>query len=139
MRIVLDTNVLVSGLLSAGGPPGQLLAALRRDAFTLVSSHEQIDELRRVLGYEKLRQRIPSFEAEILIETLTTVAQTITEPLPELSLSPDPDDNVILATAIAGGADIIATGDKTDLLALTEAQGIPIVTPREALARISEQ
>lgn len=53
--------------------------------------------------------------------------------LPTVHLSPDPDDNHILATAIAGEADYLVTGDKRDLLELVDVQGIPIVTPRQAL------
>ena len=60
------------------------------------------------------------------------------DPLPTVDLSPDPDDNAILATAIKTRADFIVSGDKTDLLSLTEAQGIPIITARQAMERFGK-
>jgi len=58
VQILLDTNVIISGLLSGKGPPGRLLQAWLDGWFDLVTSHVQLDELRQALGYEKLRDRI---------------------------------------------------------------------------------
>ena len=74
-------------------------------------------------------------EADDLLYHLETVAVVVGE-LPEESLSADPDDNPILATAIAGDADLIVSGDRGDMLAVGSAQGIPIVTAREAADRL---
>jgi predicted nucleic acid-binding protein len=73
-----------------------------------------------------------------LLGTLGTVA-IVVEELPQIELSVDPDDNVILATAVAGRADLLVTGDKSGLLALKAVRGIPIVTPRDALGPISRR
>ena len=135
MRIVLDTNVLVSTLISTGTPPGLLFEAWTQGDFELVTSAAQIAELARVLEYERLRPYVRPAEAEALVETIDAVA-IIVDALPETRLSADSDDNVILATAIAGEADLIVTGDKSHLLKLESAEGIPIVTPREALRRL---
>ena len=132
MRIVLDTNVLVSALISGDAPPGLLLAAIRRERLTLVTSEAQLDELRTVLSRERLRPYIRPGEAEDLVRNLEAIGEVAAD-LPEVSASPDPDDNRILATAIAGRADLIVSGDKKHMLALREVNGIPIVTARKAL------
>ncbi len=137
MRVVLDTNVLISALISSPGPPGQLLSAVKRGDLALVTSGYQIEELREVLGREKLRPHIKPEEARDLIDNLETIGSLIHE-LPECELSPDPADNPILATAIAGKADLIVSGDKADVLALGRVNHIEIVTPARALAKLDK-
>ena len=136
MRIVLDTNVLVSGLISRTGYPGRLLRAVQSGRVTLITSEYQIAELRDVLFRDSLRRFIQPAEATDLIHHMATVAVVIDE-LPEVGLSPDPKDNAILATGIAGQADLIVSGDKNDVVALGDAEGIPIVTPREGFERLA--
>jgi len=135
VRIVLDTNVLVSALITKGTPPDQLYQAWDAGSFQLVTSSAQVGELERVFTYEKLRPYITRDEAEALLETISAAALLVAE-LPDIDLSSDADDNVILATAIAGEVDLLVTGDKSGLLELKSIRGIPIVTPREALKRI---
>ena len=72
----------------------------------------------------------------MLLETIDVNAVLVWE-LPTVDYSPDPDDNVIIATAIAGGADMIVSGDKRDMLALAEVEGIPIVSARDAVKLLS--
>lgn len=136
MRIVLDTNVLVSALISIGTPPALLYEAWVQGEFQLITSRAQIQELTRVLAYERLRPYIDSADAETLVETIDAVAAVVESP-PEMGIAVDPDDNVILATAIAGQAELIVTGDKSHLLSLGHVEGIPIITPREAIRRLS--
>jgi putative PIN family toxin of toxin-antitoxin system len=135
VRIVLDTNVLVSALITKGTPPDLLYQAWDAGTFQLVTSTEQLDELKRVIEYRKLLPYITPDEAEALLETLGAAA-VVVKGIPDVDSSPDPDDNVILATAIAGKADLLVTGDKSGLLALKTIHGIPIVTPKDALERI---
>ena len=137
MRIVLDTNILVSALISGEGPPGQVLAAVKSPGITLITSRFQIDELRDVLARDRLQPYIRRDEAGDLVYHLEAVAVVVGE-LPEVSLSADPDDNPILATAIDGDgdADLIVSGDRGDMLAVGSAHGIPIVTAREAAGRL---
>lgn len=135
MRLVLDTNVLVSALLTKGTPPDLLYRAWEDRRFELATSEAQRAELERVLGYEKLRPYIHEEEVEALLGTIGAVAMVVGD-LPEVDLSKDPDDNAILATAIAGGADLLVTGDRSDLLSLETVDDMPIVTPRQALDRI---
>jgi len=135
VRLVLDTNVFVSALITKGTPPDLVYQAWDAGSFQLVTSNAQLGELERVLTYAKLRAYVTRDEAETLLETIGAVALVV-EGLPDIDLSPDPDDNLIPATAVAGEADVLVTGDKSGLLELKSIHGIPIVTPREALTRI---
>jgi hypothetical protein len=135
VNLVLDSNVLVSALLTKGTPPDQLYQAWANGRFDLVTSHWQIDELKRVLSYEKLKRYIKPMEASLLLENLDAMAQIVEVAQPR-SESPDPDDNWILATAVTGEADLLVTGDKNDLLRLKQVAGVRIVNAREALKRI---
>lgn len=138
MRILLDTNIIVSGLLSANQPPGELLASWLDGGFELVTSNAQIEELRRVVGYDKLRTRISPQQAANVLENLDTMS-VVVELAAGIDLSLDPDDNVILGTAIAGDAKLIVSGDKAHMLSLEKVNGIPIMTAREAVRWLRAQ
>jgi len=135
VRILLDTNVLISALLSGVGPPGQVLSAIRQGRHVLISSDYLAQELRSVTNRPHLRSRIAPEEVEALIYNLEAVGFLVSD-LPEVDLSPDPKDNPILATAIAGRADFIVSGDKSHMQSLGQVNGIPILTPRNALERL---
>ena len=135
MRLLLDTNIIVSGLLSPKGAPGKLVRAWLDGRFELVTSEEQLDELRRVLEYEHLKPLIKPAQARDFVENVDALAIMAVD-LPALEVSPDPDDNVILATAVAGDAEAVVSGDKGDMLSLGEVEGIPIITAREAVERL---
>ena len=107
----------------------------RAPGVTLITSRFQIDELRDVLARDRLQPYIPREEVDDLLYHLEAVAVVVAELPDARSLSADPDDNPILATAIAGDADLIVSGDRGDMLALGSAGGIPIITAREAAAR----
>ena len=135
MRIVLDTNVLVSALITGHGVPGSVPATVKREGHTLITSPHQIAELRDVLQRDLLQPFINREEADDLLYNLEAVA-VVVDHLPEVDLSPDPDDNPILASAIAGRAELIVSGDKSHVLALGEVEGIAILNPRDALDRL---
>ena len=135
---MLDTNILVSALISRDGAPGRVLALIKRLGLTLVTSEAQLDELRRVVRQDRLRSRLRPEEAEDLIGNIEAVGEVIRH-LPDLNASPDPDDNTILAAAIAGRADLIVSGDKKHMLALEDVAGIPIVTAAVAADRLRRQ
>lgn len=132
MRMVLDTNVLVSALITPGGLPDQLLRHWEDGDFTLVISSEQLDEAQRVLAYDKLQRFIRPEQSAQLLANLSHLA-IFTGSLPQVDVSTDAADNVILATAIAGNATHLVTGDKNDLLILKASQGVSIITVREAI------
>ena len=137
MRLVLDTNVLVSGVAYAGGPPGRLVAAWRSGAFELVSCEFAFAELNRVLPRMAARTGMSSMEVRDFLDSFRTAVVWVdpdaaSHAQAQASGLRDPNDLPILALAIASGADCLVTGDK-DLLAL--AAQFPILTPAEFCAR----
>ena len=94
-------------------------------------------EIADVLARPRLQRYLDADEAAAIVENIDTRALILDAP-PDVNLSPDPKDNPILAAAIAGNADLIVSGDKKHMLALGEVEGIPIVTARDALNRLSD-
>lgn len=127
MRVILDTNILISALLVPSGPPGTIYRAWAEGAFTLLISDEQIEEIRRTLAKKVLASRIRPHDAGRLVNTLRRVAERV-QHLPQVNRSPDPDDNVFLAMAESGKADYLVTGDKSGLLVLIRHKGTRITT-----------
>ncbi len=138
MRIVLDTNIFVSALISQQGPPAELFDRWNDDEYELVTAEPQIAELRRVLNYPRVAKCLQSGAAETLLGRLHEAALFVTD-LPEINLSDDPDDNIILAIAVAGKAAVVASGDKKHMLSLDHVQGIPILDPVKAIAFIKAE
>ena len=131
MRVVLDTNVLVSGIFFTG-PPATILAAWASRRFELVASIEVLAEYRRVGA--RLGSRYALVDAEPLLDLVTRESR-IVDPIPvPTSACDDPDDIMFLACAIAGHAQIVVTGDRA-LLRASGFQGVEVVTPREFLRR----
>ena len=128
-RVVLDTNVLVSGL-GWSGPPAALVDAVLAGELTLLSSTALIVELRRVLSYPKLAKVFasPSAVADLVASASVQVLTST-----QLQVVADDSDNRVLEAALDGGADYIVSGDD-GLLSLGSFQGIPVVTPAIFLA-----
>ena len=135
MRVVLDTNILIGALITKGTPPDSLYQAWLRGDIELVTSTAQLTEIDNVLSRPRLQRYIDADEASVIVQNLGTRALVL-DKIPAVNLSPDPEDNPILATAIAGKADLIISGDKKHLLLLKEVAGIPVVTAREALEHL---
>lgn len=133
VRIVVDTNVLISALLVGTSLPAHLIVLWREGRFDLLTASEQLDELMRVTRYPKIRERLSPALAGRLINELRDVAITVTD-LPTLTACTDPDDNYLLAMASVGAADFLITGDKADLLGMGRYEGTKIVTVRDFLA-----
>ena len=127
MRIILDTNILLSALIAPGGVPGRLIEAWLDGRFTLVSHPLQLDEFRAASRREKIRVRVRPFEAGRLVNQIVTLAE-LPESLPAVERSRDPRDDFLLALCEAGVADRLVTGDKDDLLALKRHGAAAIVT-----------
>lgn len=125
MRVLIDTNVLVSAVLF-GGLPRELLTRALRGEIELVTSVVLMDELEGVLADSFSLDR--SFVRTVRAE-LELLAEVVGVPdVPRVAR--DPDDDAVLAAAVAGGASTIVTGDR-DLLILGTHHGIRIVTPRD--------
>lgn len=132
VRLVIDTNILISALLAGGSLPAHLVVLWREGRFDLLTAAEQLDELMRVTRYPKIRERLAPALAGRLINELRTLAVVVPD-LPVVTVSPDPYDNYLLAMAAAGAADFLVTGDKRDLLGLNLYEGTKIVTVRDLL------
>ena len=132
MRLVIDTNILVSALLARTSLPAHLVTLWREGRFDLLTSADQLEELRRVTRYPKIRERLAPSLAGRLINELRDIA-TVVDNLPDVTVSPDPDDNYLLAMAVAGAADFLVTGDKRHLLGIGQYAAARIVTVRDFL------
>jgi hypothetical protein len=130
MRVVLDTGILIASLITTGTPPALIYQAWRKKRFELITSEWQLDEFRRVTRYSKLRRFLKPSEAGHLVNSLRHQA-VVLEVLPTMELSPDPNDNPVLAMAEASRAQYLVTADKKDLLALGKIDGTRIVTARQ--------
>jgi putative PIN family toxin of toxin-antitoxin system len=132
VRLLLDNNILVSSLLSPAGSPARLADAWRDERFELVTSKEQLLRLQDVLARPKIRNQIGVELAEKLIADIEAAA-IVVEPRRDIDATDDPEDNLILGTALAGKAELVVTGDKRHLLPLMRIEGVAIVTAVEAL------
>ena len=137
MKVVADTNTLVSALLWHG-PPRQLLGAIESGNVELVTSVALRLELDDVIHRPKFRRQIREQKIN-LSHLLSDLDARLTilncPPLAAPVVIADPDDDAVLACAVAAGVDGIVTGDD-DLLALRSFRGIPILTAAQALAKL---
>jgi uncharacterized protein len=130
-RVVLDTNVIVSGI-GWGGAPAAILDAVGDGQLVLVTSEPLLAELRRVLEYPKLAKVI---QAGAQLADLVAASGVVVAPTRTLTVVSDDDDNRVLEAAIEGAADYIVSGD-TDLLDLGSFRSIPILTPADFAAAV---
>ena len=136
MRIVLDTNVWVSALISPAGTPATLMRKL--EDHILITSVDMLEEVQRVLRYKRIADRynVTSGMAKEYVENIRASAVLVAANLPDTPIvEADPSDDLFLACAASGRADCIVSGDR-HLLRLAVYQGIPIVSPRTLLAFI---
>lgn len=133
MRVILDTNILLSGLISGAGIPARLIEAWLDGRFVLISHPIQLDEIREVTRRNKMRALIRPIEAGRLVNQIARIAD-MPASLPSISRSPDPRDDFLLALCEAGRVDWLVTGDKKDLLAL-ERHGPARIATAATLAR----
>jgi len=135
VRLVLDTNIIVSGLIW-GGVPRQLLDLGRDGRVTFFTSSVLLDELADVLERDKFAALLVSQEITpaFLMQRYGILAKLVT-PQPIERTVRDVDDDAVIATALAAQADVIATGD-SDLLVLHPWQGIQILNAADALQHV---
>ena len=117
MRVVLDTNVLVSSLISPAGSSAAIYDAWIEGRFTLLTSREQMIEVRATLRKPKLVNHITRAEAGRLVNDLLAFAALVKK-TPDVRRSPDPEDDFLLELSEGGNADYLVTGDKSGLLSL---------------------
>ena len=129
MRVVLDTNILVSALLIQAGHPAAIYRAWRERHFTLLTCAAQLDELRATLRKPAIAERIKPYNAGRLVNQLRRLAISV-DLLPRVQRSPDSADDFLLSLSEAGKADYLVTGDKSGLLCLAVHHGTRIVSAR---------
>lgn len=135
MRIVLDTNVFVSGVFF-GGLPGRILEGWRDSEVEVVISHEIIEEYVRV--GERLLEQFPGVDLEPALDLIAVSATLVhAEPLPR-PVCRDADDDKFLACALAASAVCVVSGDR-DLLDESPYQGVTVVRPRVFVETVLEK
>lgn len=127
MRLILDTNLLLSALLSPLGAPAKLLDAWERKTFTLVACDALVAELLDVASRPFFKARLRASAAELLAAGLRDFSFFCRE-LPSGLIAPDPKDTFLLALAEVSQADFLVTGDKA-LLSVKHHKSTRIITP----------
>lgn len=137
MRLVVDTNVVVSAFLWQG-LPGRLLDLAGEQQVRLFASRALLDELVDVLGRKKLAKSVAATGltvSQMLANYRKVITLVTARQLPQ-RISLDADDDVVLATAKAARVDLIVSGDRKHLLSLKRFEGIPIVSVAQAVAML---
>jgi hypothetical protein len=135
MRLVLDTNVVVSALLW-NGVPGELLNCASREDVIFFSSLPLLTELTDVLSRPRFEHRIAASQLSIaLLVHFYARLTTLVRPHSVPRIAPDPDDDVVIGTALAARADFIVTGDRT-FLSLGQYEDLRVTSANDALASI---
>ena len=132
MKVVLDTNVFISGIFFSGSP-AQILKAWKEQKIQIVLSKEILDEYQRVAG--ELSAKFPSVNIEPIIELLTIYGEVVETAGISVTVCEDPDDNMFLECAIASNSKIIVSGDN-HLLKISGYQGIDVLKPREFIDNV---
>ena len=132
MRLVLDTNVVASAVLW-GGVPRLLLQAGREKRVEVFTSAALLAELTDILGRRKFDKKIAASTLTVdqLVDRYAALAALV-RPSPTPRIAPDPDDDVVIGTALGARADLVVTGDKP-LLSVAEYQGVRLVGVSQAL------
>jgi putative PIN family toxin of toxin-antitoxin system len=144
LRAVVDTNVWVSAVLNPAGPPAAVLNAFADGKFELVASEPLLVELRRVLSRPRLvrRYQINPSDVDELVALLSMRAEIVVPP-GILQLCRDPDDDIVIETAVVGRAGYVVTRDDDlkrapEVVAFLEEMNIPVRTVRRFLSELAD-
>jgi putative PIN family toxin of toxin-antitoxin system len=129
MRIVLDTNVVVSGLLTAFGPPAQIVDLVSSGDVSLVVDDRVLSEYQEVLA--RPRFKLDAWEIDDFLRLADDAEHVIGAPLP--FALPDPGDEPFLEVAIAGAVDALVTGNEKHFRVHGGRLAVPILSPRRFL------
>ena len=137
MRLVIDTNLVISGLLWNGAPRRLIELALNGKVELFTSEH-LLKELSGVLARDKFEKRMAQTrKTQAMLMHEYGALYSVVVPAPLQPIAPDPDDDWVIATAIAAKADLIVTGDKP-FLGVGQVGDIRIVTVAQALALLAD-
>ena len=137
LRVILDTNVLLSALIRRDSIPGSLMLAWHQNRYDLLTHSLQLQELRAVTRRAHIRRLIRPAQAGRLVNQLRATA-IIVDRLPRVRRSDDPADDFLLALCEAGAADYLVTGDWGGLLILSRHGSTQILTARTFLERLGQ-
>jgi putative PIN family toxin of toxin-antitoxin system len=137
MRAVLDTNVLISGVIATGVPHELLVGGFGHE-YQIVVSRETLTEFRETLLKYPDRFQISESEVQQEVETIRYFAEFVDPDEEITAVHPDPDDDKFLKAAVAGDVDYLVSGDG-HLLDIESFQGIDIVDPRTFYERLDTQ
>jgi putative PIN family toxin of toxin-antitoxin system len=133
MRVVLDTNVLFSALISPHGAPAMIYRAWRAGRFEVLTATAQLDEIRHASRYPKLQKILQAARVGTMLNNLQR-AIVLDGPV-DTALADDPDDAFLVALALAGDADWLVTGDaRAGLLARGLVGRARIINPADFCA-----
>ncbi len=127
MKIILDINVLISGIFFSG-PPYQVLKAWQEGKINIAISEEILSEYQRVA--QELSKQFPSVDIDQILKIITIHAEIVDTRGYEVTVCEDPDDNMFISCAIASKTKVIVSGDK-HLLKISGYQGIEVFKPRD--------
>jgi putative PIN family toxin of toxin-antitoxin system len=131
MRVVLDANVMVSGLISRQGPPDHILNKWLSGHFQLFVSPQILDELRRVLRYPRIYERLPKEQTAELLNKIGVASEVLAGTIKLDVLTIDPSDNIYLSCAVEAKTDYLVTGNRDHFEeAGAKIRGVRIISPR---------
>jgi putative PIN family toxin of toxin-antitoxin system len=136
MRVVLDTNIIVSALIAPSCKPAAIIRVWLAGKFTLLTCGAHVDELWAALQKPGIATHVKPHAAGRLVNHVRKLAEDI-DPLPPVKRSADPTDDFLLVLSEAGKADYLVTGDKSGLLGLGRHKGTQILSARDFFALIS--
>ena len=139
MRVVVDTNILVSYLITHRPPTAEIIDVhLARGDFTLLTSHVLLEELDRVLQHPRLHRYYDAETRIRFVALIVALSEIVDLPDEVPRICRDPDDDWVIACAVAGEAALIVSGDR-DLLDLEQVGDIPILSASRFLTRLREE
>jgi putative PIN family toxin of toxin-antitoxin system len=130
MKVVVDTNVIISHILVPTGIPAQIIEYRQKKLIELLTSEPILAECRRVLRYKRIRARhhLIDDQIDLAVDAFRKIAVTVKVDMHLDVITKDSDDNRIIECAVVGGADYIVSGD-AHLLNVEEYKGIRILSP----------
>jgi putative PIN family toxin of toxin-antitoxin system len=140
MKVVLDTNVLVSAFLSPYGVPARILKYLEQEAFELLLSEEILEEYKDAFRYDEVKKahKLTNEQITRVLDDLRVSAKVMKPTVSVSVVASDPDDNKLFACALAGGADFIISGDTT-VQAVKHYREIQVLSPKLFLVVLEQK
>jgi uncharacterized protein len=135
-RVVLDPNVVISAAIAPAGAPGRIAQLIDAGVLVPVVAEHLVNEVQDVLTRKKFQKYLETTKTARAVTELRRLAEWHSDPVDPPQVCRDPDDDYLLALALAAKADAPVSGDE-DLLGLDDA-GVAIITPRQLLDRLGE-